>query len=255
MYFKSKYIFAVCILLVTGASIARVKHPVPKYILPPESYLIADSNGTVLVEQDSNIQRPIASISKLMVGLLASSQDLTELLSIPPTRTVSSSIPRNQKTMSRDKVLTLALVKSDNFAAQILCENIPNCILAMNNKAKEIGMIDTFYEEPTGLSKNNVSTATDLLKLMLVVSTNPTITSISSMPTATIENGNRSIKINNTNPLTHTLNVLLSKTGFTSPAGQCLIMGVQSPHGVRFLVLLGSKHRIPEMQRLYNNMH
>ena len=243
------------VLLVTGTAIARVKHLPPKYSIPQKSYLIADSNGTVLTEQGSDIQRPIASISKLMVGLLASSQDLDELLLVPARRSVSSSIPRNQRTLSRNKLLTMALVKSDNFAAQILCENIPNCIAAMNNKAQEIGMIHTSYEEPTGLSKNNVSTASDLLKLMLVVSTNPTITTISSMPAATIENGSRNIKINNTNPLTRTLDVLLSKTGFTNPAGQCLVMGVQSPHGLRFLVLLGSKHRIPEMQKLYNEMH
>lgn len=252
MHFK--YLLAICALLASCTAMARGKHQPVKYITIPESYLIADSNGTILKEQDINIQRPIASISKLMVGLLASSQDLTEQLSIPTKRTVTSSIPRNQKTLSRNELLTLALVRSDNFAAQILCDNISDCVLAMNVRAKELGMFHTFYEEPTGLSKNNVSTANDLLKLLIVASTNQTITSLSSMPTAIIENGKHTIKIKNTNPLTHTLNILLSKTGFTNPAGQCLVMGVHSPFGLRYLILLGSKHRIPEMQKLYSSM-
>jgi len=253
-----KYLVIISAFLISGATIAGNRNVKTKHIdnfYPTESYLIADSNGTILKEQDSNTQRPIASISKLMVGLLALDQDLNEDLYIPIKRNVTSSIPHNQKTLSRNELLTLALVRSDNFAAQILCENIPNCIDAMNMKAKELGMINTYYEEPTGLSKNNVSTASDLLKLMIVLSTNTVITKLSSMPNATISTGRQIIKINNTNPLTNTLDIFLSKTGFTNPAGQCLIMGVNSPFGVRFFVLLGSKHRIIEMTRLYKETY
>jgi D-alanyl-D-alanine endopeptidase (penicillin-binding protein 7) len=220
----------------------------------PESYLIADSNGVTIKEQDSELQRPIASISKLMVGLLASAQDLKEELLIPSKRAVSSSIPNKQKTLPRIELLTLALVKSDNFAAQILCENIPNCISAMNTRAQELGMLRTYYEEPTGLSKNNVSTANDLLKLLMVAASNTTITSVSSLSTASVDTGNKSITIKNTNPLTAKMDIVLSKTGFTNPAGQCLIMGVRSPVGVKYFILLGSKHRIPEMERLYKDV-
>ena len=219
-----------------------------------ESYLIADSNGTTIKEQDSELQRPIASISKLMVGLLASTQDLKEELAIPHTRTVNSSIPHTQKTLPRQELLTLALVKSDNFAAQILCENISNCVNAMNAKAQQLGMTHTYYEEPTGLSKNNVSTASDLLKLLMLASSNIVITSLSSLSMANIDTGGRPISIRNTNPLTAKLDILLSKTGFTNPAGQCLVMGVRSPVGVKYFILLGSKHRIPEMERLYKEV-
>ena len=249
-------IFCILIFTVTSAiskPLKKKRIEIPAAFIT-QSYLIASTDGTILKEHDSDLVRPIASISKLMVGLLASEQDLNEKLSIPATRTVQSHIPRKQETLTREELLILALVKSDNFAAQILCENIINCIGAMNNKAVELGMLHTHYEEPTGLSKENVSTANDLLKLMITASLNHTITAISSMPAAEIRAGKIIIKIKNTNPLTSKLSVILSKTGFTNPAGGCLIMVVNSPFGQRFFVLLGSRNtrtRIPEMEKLY----
>lgn len=261
-----RHIFlTLCIALMAGNALAKGHHPAQHAnrhpVTPPafttESYLIADSSGTVLKEHDSDLQRPIASISKLMVALLASSQDLDEKLDIPASRSVQSNIPRKQAQLTRRELLTMALVKSDNFAAQILCTNIPNCVDAMNAKALELGMLHTYYEEPTGLSKENVSTAADLLRLMLIASTNQTITSLSSMSHAEIQVGKNIIKIRNTNPLTAKLDIILSKTGFTNPAGGCLVMAVNSPLGQRFLVLLGSRNahtRIPEMEKLYKEM-
>jgi D-alanyl-D-alanine endopeptidase (penicillin-binding protein 7) len=252
-------------VLVAGNAFARtqlnhhraVKHPITPAAFTTESYLIADNSGNILSERDSDLQRPIASISKLMVALLASEQDLDEHLNIPSIRLVQSNIPRKQAMLTRRELLTMALVKSDNFAAQILCENIPDCINAMNAKALELGMIHTYFEEPTGLSKENVSTAVDLLKLMLVASSSQTISTLSSMSYAEIQAGKNTIKIRNTNPLTAKLDVFLSKTGFTNPAGGCLVMAVNSPFGQRFLVLLGSRNaktRIPAMEKLYKDM-
>jgi D-alanyl-D-alanine endopeptidase (penicillin-binding protein 7) len=256
-------IIALSLILATSGAMARGHHPKHnKQVGAPaafttESYLVADGNGLVLKEHDSNLQRPIASISKLMVGLLASKQDLDEHLPIPTVRTVQSNIPRKQTTLTRRELLTMALIKSDNFASQILCNNIPDCVNAMNAKAVELGMLHTYYAEPTGLSIENVSTANDLLKLMLVASTNQTITSLSSMSHAEIQVGKNTIRIKNTNPLTDKLDVILSKTGFTNPAGGCIVMAVNSPFGQRFLVLLGSRNthtRIPEMEKLYRDM-
>lgn len=257
-----KHIFITLLVIFTmSTATARtlVKKPVPvtQAAFTTESYLIADGDGIILTEHDSELQRPIASISKLMVGLLASTQDLDELLDIPSKRTLQSSIPRKQTSLTRRELLTLALVKSDNLAAQILCNNIHNCIEEMNLTATGIGMLRTHFEEPTGLSKENVSTASDLLKLMIVASSNYTITSLSSMPSAEIPVGKGVIKIQNTNPLTSKLDIFLSKTGFTNPAGGCLVMAVNSPVGQRFMVLLGSRNaktRIPAMEKLYKEM-
>lgn len=246
-----------CIALSTNALARPQKQVKAVAAFTTESYLIADNQGTVLQEHDSELQRPIASISKLMVSMLAAEQDLSAPLEIPRRREVQSGIPSRVKTLTRRELLTLALVKSDNFAAQVLCLNLPDCVQSMNNKASELGMTQTHYDEPTGLSKGNVSTAKDLLKLMLVASTNQTITTISSMHTAEIPAGKTPIRLSNTNPLTAKLDIFLSKTGFTNPAGGCLIMGVNSPAGQRFLVLLGSRNahtRIPAMEKLYRNM-
>jgi D-alanyl-D-alanine carboxypeptidase len=77
------------------------------------------------------------------------------------------------------------------------------------------------------------------------------------MSHAEIQAGKNIIKIKNTNPLTAKLDIILSKTGFTNPAGGCLVMAVNSPLGQRFLVLLGSRNaktRIPAMEKLYKDM-
>ena len=255
-----KIIATICLATMANAYADRahkqIKSPVPivSAAFSTESILVADFDGNVIHEQDQYLVRPIASISKLLLALLVTEQDLTELLQIPKIRQVMSVIPHNISSLSRHELLTLALVKSDNFAAQILCSNIERCVDRMNEHAKTIGMLNTHYNEPTGLDKGNVSTANDLLKLVIVSAGNSIITSISSMPTAQL--GNR-ISIRNTNPLTSKINVILSKTGFTNPAGGCLVMAVNSPVGQRILILLGSRNtktRISVMEKLYREM-
>lgn len=226
-------------------------------IFSGKSYIIADQHGEILDEKDVDEIRPIASITKLMVGLLAAEQDLFEQLAIPKNRTVQSSIPKSIETLSRKDLLTLSLVKSDNLAAQILCDNILFCVERMNERASMLGMYATKFFEPTGLSKDNVSTAKDLLKLMIELSHNPIIGDLSSQPTATIPFNKGEIKVRNTNPLTAELNILLSKTGFTRPAGGCLVIILNSPIGQRILILLGSKNtrtRIVDMEHLIKNV-
>jgi D-alanyl-D-alanine endopeptidase (penicillin-binding protein 7) len=248
-------------LLFIGSAHARTHHyhrhsspaAVPAFVT--KSYLVASADGQIIKEQDGDLVRPIASISKLMVALLSVQQDMDEELQIPSKRSVQSTIPPKVQTMKRKELLTLALVHSDNFAAQILCTNIPNCVDEMNQKATELGMLHTHYNEPTGLDKGNVSTAQDLLKLMLVAVTNPIISELSRMPAAEVPAGNRIIRVKNTNPLTAKLNVLLSKTGFTNPAGGCLLMVVQTELGEKFYILLGSKNthtRVMDMENLVN---
>lgn len=253
-------ILAVCAATaLIGNAEARVSKYRTHLVIAPtfsaKSYIVASEDGTILKEQDSDTIRPIASISKLMVALLASEQDLTESLAIPTKRQVHSSIPYKLASLTRYELLTLALVRSDNFAAQILCINLPNCVERMNEKAQEIGMTSTHYEEPTGLDKGNVSTAHDLLKLLMVASLSSTIKDISHLPKAEITLYRKSIKMNNTNPLTSRLDIILSKTGFTNPAGGCLVMIMNSSVGQRIYVLLGSRNghtRIPDMMKLVN---
>jgi D-alanyl-D-alanine endopeptidase (penicillin-binding protein 7) len=222
-----------------------------------KSYLIADSTGQILRELDGTTIRPIASISKLMVAVLATEQDLDEHLEIPSIRTVQSRIPINARSMQRRGLLELALIRSDNFAAQILCLNIENCIDRMNERSAELGMLNTHFNEPTGLDSGNVSTAQDLLKLLLVAVNNPVISEISSMPDSRLDFDGKMVKFKNTNPLTSKFNIILSKTGFTNVAGGCLVMILNSSVGQRIMILLGSKNaktRIPDMERLIKEL-
>jgi D-alanyl-D-alanine carboxypeptidase len=120
---------ALAILFVGNADAAKRKTPKKAKPVPAfsaKSYIVADAEGHVLKEQDSSTVRPIASISKLMIGILASDQVLSEELEIPKARQVQSRIPTKVSHLTRRELLTLALVKSDNLAAQVLCANHPN---------------------------------------------------------------------------------------------------------------------------------
>lgn len=234
------------------SNVAYARHHKEAPVLT-ESFLVADAGGTIVSEQNGDVVRPIASITKLIVTLLASEQTMDEQLDIPNIRGVESSIPHRVKTLTRRELITLALVKSDNLAAQVLCSNLPDCVDRMNTRAQEIGMVNTRYVEPTGLDSGNISTAEDLLKLVIVASSNPTLTELSSMSTAEIPINHGMIRVRNTNPLTATLDVILSKTGFTRPAGGCMVMEVNTDSGKRIYILLGSRSvrtRVPEMRRL-----
>lgn len=226
-------------------------------VFSAKSFLVADMNGLILKEKDGDSIRSIASISKLMLAILVSDQDLNESLNIPNVRHVHSNIPFGILSLTRKELLTLTLIKSDNFAAQILCENLPDCINQMNEKAIDLGMLNTHYVEPTGLNRENVSTAEDLVKLLIAATTHPVIPELSSQPNAEIPIGKHIIKINNTNPLTSKFKILLSKTGYTSPAGGCLAMIIDSPAGQRIMIILGSKNvhsRIPDMLKLISEL-
>jgi len=254
---------AVCLALAFASPVSaktkkkKIKKPaVPAF--SAKSYLVADSDGTILKEHDMHEVLPIASISKLMVALIASGQSMIEDLSIPQHRQVHSSIPKSVTTLTRKELLTLALVRSDNLAAQVLCENIDGCVDLMNAKASELGMEHTHYVEPTGLSPENTSTANDLLKLMLAARENEILRELSSLPVAEIETDGKPIVVRNTNPLTRKFDVVLSKTGFTNPAGGCLVMIMNSDIGPRILILLGSRNartRIPDMERLIKGLN
>lgn len=246
---------------IVGTADARTnKQKKPRFVVPEfsaKSYIVADSEGVVLKEHDMDAILPIASISKLMIGLLASEQNLDEALEIPTKREVQSSIPRKVKTLTRRELLILSLVKSDNLAAQVLCTNLPDCIDKMNARANELAMFSTHYSEPTGLSAENTSTANDLLRLLLIAAQDPIITHLSSMPSAEIPTNGKPIKITNTNPLTNSLDILLSKTGYTKPADGCLVMVLNTNVGQRIIILLGSKNsktRIPDMERLVKGL-
>ena len=216
-----------------------------------QSWLVADSNGKVLEGSNMTEVRSIASITKLMTAMvvLDSGQSLTEI------------IPKKlyNKQLTREILIDLAIVKSDNNAAKLLCDYYPGgynrCIEAMNQKAVALQMINSTFTDPTGRMHTNVSTAHDLIKLVFAASKYPLIVQASNMDAVRWNiSKKKTAEFRNTNSLVgNGYKFLVSKTGFINKAGGCIVMMIDTANGIRTVVLLGSKNtktRIPEAKML-----
>ena len=219
--------------------------------LTAQAWVVADSNGKVLEGSNMTEVRSIASITKLMTAMvvLDSGQSLTEI------------IPKKlyNKQLTRETLIDLAIVKSDNNAAQMLCDYYPggykSCIDAMNSKATLLQMTNSVFTDPTGRFHTNVSTAHELIKLVFAASKYPLIVEASNMDAVRWPLSKKKIaEFRNTNSLVgNGYKFLVSKTGFINKAGGCIVMMIDTVHGIRTVVLLGSKNtktRIPEAQML-----
>ena len=219
--------------------------------LTAQAWLVADSNGKIFEGSNITEVRSIASITKLMTVMvvLDSGQSLTEI------------IPKKlyNKQLTRETLIDLAIVKSDNNAAKMLCDYYPNgytsCIEAMNAKALSLQMKNSIFTDPTGRYHTNVSTAEDLIKLVFAASTYPLIVEASNMDAVRWNIGKKkTAEFRNTNSLVgHGYKFLVSKTGFINKAGGCIVMMIDTANGIRTVVLLGSKNtitRIPEAKML-----
>ena len=219
--------------------------------LTAQAWLVADHNGKILEGSNMAEVRSIASITKLMTAMvvLDSGQSLTEI------------IPKKlyNKQLTRETLIDLAIVKSDNNAAQMLCDYYPggykSCIEAMNSKASLLQMTNSVFTDPTGRMHTNVSTAHDLIKLVFAASKYPLIVEASNMDAVRWPLSKKKIaEFRNTNSLVgHGYKFLVSKTGFINKAGGCIVMMIDTANGIRTVVLLGSKNtktRIPEAKML-----
>jgi serine-type D-Ala-D-Ala endopeptidase (penicillin-binding protein 7) len=215
-----------------------------------KSWLVADETGKIIEGKSTNEVRAIGSITKLMTVMIVldSHQSLDEII---------LKKLYNQK-LSRGQLIDLALVKSDNASAKMLCENYihgyNSCIEAMNTKAKQLGMNYTFFTDPTGLLETNISTAEDLIKLVNEASKYKPIVDASNKPTIKLETGKKFIEFHNTNSLVGKgYEFIVTKTGLISKSGGCIVFMLKTEIGKKIVVLLGSKNgktRIPEAQLL-----
>lgn len=227
-----------------------------------KSFMVTDSNGQVLTAFNEDRTQPIASITKLMtvIVVLNARQDLEEQLKLDfkLSGKYHTRLPRYLKTLSRENLLNLAMVKSDNFAAYTLCANYPGgvnaCVSAMNKEAQRLDMQHTTFADPTGLDRGNVSTARDLVKLVISANNYPEITYASSQPKVSIIGRKGKSEFSNTNPMVRMgEEVLVSKTGFINSSGGCIVMLVNTHHGERVVIVLGSRNtrtRIPEAKTI-----
>ena len=220
------------------------------------AFVLDQNSSEVLFEKNANVALPIASITKLMTGLVVveAAQDLNETLTITNAdvdrlKYSSSRLPVGAR-MTRNNLLHIALMSSENRAASALGRNYPGGIeafvAAMNAKAKELGMNDTRYVDSSGLSSQNVSSARDLAKLVAFAYQKPLLRQYSTDPNWVVEASGRPMRYSNTNYLVALpdWNIGLQKTGFINEAGRCLVMQAMIQGRNVIMVFLDSKGKM-----------
>lgn len=212
------------------------------------------ADGELQVAKHADRQVPIASITKLMTAMvvLDAQQDLTEWLTVQPRQQQLGKTAwtrmRNGSQAKRGDLLHVALMSSENIACDVLARHFPGgleaFVAAMNSKAKALGMQDTVFFDPAGLSPNNLSTAADLVKMVRAAHQYDLIRDVttSTFHQVTFRKPRYSLQYGNTNPLVRSSrwDVELSKTGYLSEAGRCLVMVSQINGEPTVLVLLDS---------------
>lgn len=263
-------------------SVANTARDIAGLRLNAMSVLVLDQdNGETLYQKNSGMEVPIASITKLMTamvvldGQLSMEESLTiSTLDVDMLRHSRSRLPVGT-TLTRGELLHLALIASENRAAHALARTYPggraHFIDAMNKKARNLGMRHTVFEDPTGLSSNNRSTAEDLAKLVHAASNYPQIRAITTTgkygisQTASVRTGKknktqwrnvvRRVEFRNTNRLVSDKNwdIGISKTGFINEAGHCLVMQTNIAQQRVIIVILdaiGSYARLADARHI-----
>ncbi len=227
--------------------------------------VIDQDTREVLFSKNDQAVLPIASLTKLMTGLVISEAQLPmdEVITITQddvdTEKGSSSRLRVGAQLTRAEALHLALMSSENRAANALGRTYPGGLQAfvglMNAKARLLGMKDTRYVEPTGLSSRNQSSAQDLATLVNAAYQDPVLREYSTSPGYQVAVGNRTLQYNNTNRLVKSpeWEIGLQKTGYISEAGQCLVMQAKVAGRKVIMVFLdsaGKLSRIADAERV-----
>ena len=214
------------------------------------------NRNEVLESINADVHRPIASITKLMTAMIVLESKAAMNDKMQLTRRLAGHLPRQLYT--RQDLMSAMLVRSDNAAAETLADNYPGgrneFIAAMNARARSLGMKETEFDDASGLSVNNVSTAKDVGIILLAAAQYDFVrrSSIKKQVMLDAHQGkkNRAIELTNTNRvlLDELDNVVVSKTGFTNPAGWCIGMVVENKLEKFVIVVLGSPSKIERLQ-------
>ena len=209
----------------------------------------------VLRSKNDHAVLPIASLTKLMTGMVVSEANLPmdEMITISDEDVDTEKNSRSRLTvgtqLTRGELLHLALMSSENRAAHALGRTYPGglnrFVALMNARAQQLGMHDTRYVEPTGLSSANQSSAQDLAVLVAAAYQNPQLRQLTTSPSHEVEIGRRTLQFNNTNGLVKSpeWNIGLQKTGYISEAGRCLVMQARVAGRKLIMVFLDSAGR------------
>ncbi|WP_407924113.1 D-alanyl-D-alanine endopeptidase [Piscinibacter terrae] len=219
----------------------------------------------VLFSKNPEAVLPIASLTKLMTAVIVTEakQPLDEVLTVTQddvdTEKHSRSRLKVGTQLTRGEMLHLALMSSENRAAHALGRSYPGglnaFVTAMNAKAQALGMADTSYVEPTGLSSKNQSSARDLATLVKAAHQHQIIRELSTSPEYQVAVNNRPMQFRNTNMLVRnpSWDIGLQKTGYITEAGRCLVMQAQMAGRKLIMVFLdsaGSRSRIGDAERV-----
>jgi len=235
-------------------------------LLHSAAFMIADqATGNVLLEKNSDAVLPIASITKLMTAMVVLDARLSlgePLLianeDVDTLRNSSSHVPVGTE-LSREDMLRLALMSSENRAAAALARNypggLPAFVMAMNRKATSLGLRETRFSDSTGLNSANVSSARDLVKMVSAASRYPLIREFSTTANYVVSLNGRQRQFNNTNALVSSPDwqIGVSKTGFINESGKCLVMQAWLLNKPMIIVLLdsfGRFTRVADAQRV-----
>jgi serine-type D-Ala-D-Ala endopeptidase (penicillin-binding protein 7) len=258
-------VFALVFVLALSIGFAQAGEP-KKVVLRSNAALVIDAaTGEIVIDKNGDKLTPIASITKLMTAIviLESGLDLEAPVALSredvDLKKGSRSRLRTGASLSRDDLLLIALMASENRAAAALGRSYPGgtqaFVAAMNEMALELEMNDTRFVDPTGLSAGNVSSARDLAKLVRAAHGYPLIREYSTRDKATVLAGKQKMNYRNTNGLVRNSHwdIDLSKTGYISEAGRCLVMQVRLASKDLIVVLLDSwgKHsRVGDANRI-----
>jgi D-alanyl-D-alanine carboxypeptidase/D-alanyl-D-alanine endopeptidase (penicillin-binding protein 7) len=214
--------------------------------------LVDEATGAVLLSKGAQESVPMASLTKLLTAMvvLDAGQDLQELLTIDAAdldmlKHTRSGLPVGAA-LPRDKMLELALLASDNHAASSLARHYPGGLAsfldAVRFKASALGLASTQVLEPTGLSPDNRSSASDLASVVRAAADYPAIAAATTQRRGDAVVKGRAYHALNTNRLVGSpgWDILLSKTGFTNEAGRCIVMRLRAAGRTVLLVLLNA---------------
>jgi len=237
----------------TTANLWRTLNP-RKLQLRSSAALVVDRFGNELYSKNAEEVRPIASITKLMTAMvildspLAMRQELVITNEDRDLLRMTGSRLKPGARLTREQLIKLALMSSENRAASALARTFPagrkRFIHAMNVKAKALGMHDTVFTDPTGLDAGNRSSPRDLLKLVQAAMQYPFIreatTSRSAQVYPYVKKGQ--LRYGNTNRLlgSNEWEISLSKTGYINEAGRCLVMQAEVSGQELTIILLNS---------------
>jgi serine-type D-Ala-D-Ala endopeptidase (penicillin-binding protein 7) len=239
-----------------GQVIGLHSAPDPIGLKSSVAFVVDQQSGKVLFEKNSEAVLPIASITKLMTALVVaeSRAPLGELVEVTEDdrdteRKSRSRLPIGS-VLTRKEMLQVALMASENRAAHALGRHHPgglnSFVDAMNAKARALGMLDSRFADPTGLSSQNTSNARDLVTLMKAVYANTMLRAHSVANELAVNTGMKQIQFHNTNRLlsSESWQIGLSKTGYITDAGNCLVMQTVMGSRPAWVVLLDAEGKL-----------